>query len=204
MSCMCRLLVLCYLCLVSSAVAQQSFGFRMAGDFNSFGSTSLPLVMSTYSNVNVGLYYTDVNKWGGYQLGLNFLHKDVRNGFNLPLIMRDFADAQNTSLSALELDLRMGPRFGWLLPQTGLVGGWRWKASGLAGPTSPSLPNQLYVAVPIGIRVRLPTGFGATGIGVHYLIGLTNFLRNPYDRTGWSGGSTRTLQVEIFVQFDRR
>ena len=85
-----------------------------------------------------------------------------------------------------------------------LVAGWRWKASGIAGPASPSLPNQLYVAVPIGLRLRLPAGFGSTGVGVHYLIGLTNFLRNPDGRTTWAGGSTRTLQVEIFVQFDRR
>ncbi len=198
------LLVVLMLVLPMQLLGQQSWGFRFAGDFSHFGASELPLTPGTFSTVNLGPYFASVDRWGGYQVGLYFRYKDVRDGFNLPLVMRDFDAGTNSSLAALELDLRAGPRFGWFFPQIGIVGGWRWKASGLAADNAPSRPNRFYLAAPIGMKLRLPTGFGATGVGVHYLIGLSNFLKNPDNRTGWSGGSLRTLQVELFVQFDRR
>jgi len=199
--CVCAFLLL--LC-TSAAWGQRAWGFRFAGDFASLAASDLPLAPGTVSNVNLGPYFTQVDRWGGYSIGLYLRYKDVRGGFNLPLVMRDFDDGVNASIGALEADLRVGPRFGWFFPQTGLVAGWRWKATGFASAAAPSSPNRFYAAVPIGLKLRLPTGFGATGIGVHYLISLTNFLSNPDGRSGWAGGAQHRVQVELFVQFDQR
>jgi hypothetical protein len=64
--------------------------------------------------------------------------------------------------------------------------------------------NNIYMTLPIGCNIYFPTGFGNTGIGAHYHVGISNFIKNP-DKglEDWNGGRFQAISFEITVLFGK-
>lgn len=195
-------LLLC-LAMVTSR-AQRGFGLRMAGQFTQLRQgADAGLVDGYYAAFVLGPTYMDYRTNGGGEIGLNLVMKNAEGGFNLPVVMRDFKGSQNTALTALELDARVGPRFGWLYPQIGALIGYRLRAEGFFVPDTEAGRglNPLYLDLPLGVAVHLPATFGTVGASLHYTIGLVNVARNPGDVTDWQGGSQQGWRVGFHIFF---
>jgi len=186
--------------------AQAGFGFKYAVDFNHFFQAgNYGLVPATFSNILVGPFYKNYSSNGGVEMGVYFCHKGGSNGVSLPLVMKDFSKNQNTFLTAAEFEFKCGPRFGVFYPKTGYVMGYRWVQGGFWADSAAAAGNEIkrfYITVPVGLSVDLPTGFGTTGIGLFYNIGLTNVIQKPEGIQGYFDGSKmRSINVEITVMF---
>jgi hypothetical protein len=182
------------------AWAQTGFGIRFGADINSFNNANrYPLVQATFTNVVIGPYYKQYSRLGGVEAGVNAL---LKTG-TLPVLMADFGTDQNTTLSAVELDFKVGPRFGLFYPKLGIQGGYRTHTRGFLLPSAPPdyRINPWYLHVPLGLAVELPTQWGAAGLQVTYKIALTNFILNPDSRQNWDGGSLRALNIELHFTF---
>lgn len=186
------------------AWGQRGLGVRFASQFTQISRPeAVGLVGGYFSAFAVGPVYVDYRQNGGGEVGLNVIVKDLAEGFNLPVVMRDFDGGQNTALTALELEARVGPRFGWLYPQLGGQLGYRLRSEGffVAGAPSGSRVNRLYLNLPLGVALHLPTSFGTVGASVHYTVGLSNWARNPDGRTGWQGGTALGWRVGLHLVF---
>ena len=63
--------------------------------------------------------------------------------------------------------------------------------------------NNIYVALPFGVSIEGPTGYGSVGFSVFYEIGLNNVIKNPDPRglQDFDGSKIRGLNFELFVLF---
>lgn len=185
--------------------AQRGLGLRFGSDFNHFfRADQQPLVDGWWSHLVFGPYYQAYFDDGGAQIGLNILYKNNGSGGfpNFPVIQNDFADDQNIGVTALELDLKVGPRFGLINPKIGALVSYYFKREGFleAGETAPL--NNIHLLFPIGVSIEGPTGYGSVGFSVFYEIGLTNVISRP--GTGirdFDGSKIRSLGIELFVLF---
>lgn len=156
-------------------------GMRFFSDFHfAYRAKENLLVNGVFSTGGLGLYFFNYNDFGGIEIGGNFGYKGTKGNFAMPLIMQDLTkdDKQNTGLTYVELDLRMGPKLGKVFyPQFGYAAGYRLKMENLV--ENPQIKHELksfYMNLPVGLSVYLPTQFGNTGLGFFYIIGLTNTL----------------------------
>ena len=195
------------LCFFQDGNAQRGFGMRFGTDFNYFfRSQQHPLVDGWWSHMVIGPYYQAYFPDGGAQIGLNFLYKgNTPNSFNLPVIQRDYGDDpnQNVGLTALELDFKVGPRFGIFNPKIGMLLSYWMKRDGFVPVGTTDEVHRMNFQFPIGLSVEGPTGYGSVGFSVFYEIGLTNVLKNP-NPTGledFDGSKVRALNIELFILF---
>lgn len=185
---------------VCIAHAQTGGGLRVGTDVNNFNNVgSYPLVQGSFTNLILGAFYKQYSRFGGVEAGMNLL---LKSG-NLPIVMSDFAADQSTSLTALEADFKVGPRFGIFYPKLGVQGGYRAMARGFLTAAAPPnyRINPWYLHVPLGLAVEFPTQWGAAGVAFTYKIALTNFILNPDGRSNWDGGSLRALNIELQFTF---
>ena len=128
-------------------------------------------------------------------------------GFALPGVMTDLSDDQNTYVTALELDFKVGPRFQSFHPKIGYLLGYRFNAGGFQAPEEQEI-NKLYLHLPFGGGFDWRTRFGTVGVGAFYYIGITNVLKNPNPDGNaggviYNGGRMRRLSAEITVSFGK-
>ena len=187
---------------------RREWGFTIGADFNRLArpDDQFPLVNERFSNLTVGLHYRAYNRRGGITAGLNLLLKNPPGGAALPLVMEDFGpnDAQETALSAAEAYFQVGPRFGWVHPFLGASAGWRPHAVGWRTADSSSY-NRLFLGLPLGVTLMLPTGFGSVGLTVQHTIGLSNVLARPANEAaGWDGGTLRSWRITLHAALQKR
>jgi hypothetical protein len=200
-------ITLCLCLLLPLAVsAQRGIGFRFGSDVNHFfRADEHPVVDGWWSQMVFGSYYQAVFQDGGAQVGLNLLYKNSSGkGFpNLPVIMRDWRDDQNIGLTALELDLKVGPRFGVFNPRIGYDIFYCLKRDGFLEPTdTTSKLNRTYAMLPFGLAVEGPTGYGSVGFGIFYNIGLNNVIKAPTPGLrDYDGSKLRGLRFEFTILF---
>lgn len=201
-----KLLLLLFL-LPHLALAQRGLGVRFGADFNHFlRAEEYPLVDGWWSQLVFGPYYQAYFDNGGVQLGLNVLYKNNRDkGFpNFPVIQRDYGkDEQNVGVTALELDLKVGPRFGMFNPKIGALVNYSFRRDGFLEPGQTAAMNRLYVSLPLGLSLEGPTGYGSVGFSVFYNVGINNVLRNPnpVGVQDYNGSKIRGLRFEFFILF---
>lgn len=186
--------------------AQRGIGMRFAGDFNYFfRAKEFDVIQGMWSNGSIGVFYQAYFNNGGFRTGLNLRYKNGNGkGFpSFPVVMADFRDGNNTGLTALEFDLKVGPRFGFVNPQIGYEMGYRIVATGFIEDGVVGKVNPVYVTLPFGCAFDFPTGYGSVGFGVYYDIGLTNVIKNPNPISGqlYDGSKVRTLSFEITTVF---
>jgi hypothetical protein len=204
-----RLLALGLLLLAfgSTLQAQRGFGFRFGTEFNYFfRAQNHPLVDGWWSHMKVGPYYQAYFDNGGAQVGINLLYKNDREtGFpNFPVIQRDFSDDQSIGITALELDLKVGPRFGLINPKIGYLIGYYFRREGFLEDGQTADLNRVFVSLPFGVSIEGPTGYGSVGFSAFYNIGLNNVIRNPTPQglQDWDGSKIRGLSFEFLVLFE--
>jgi hypothetical protein len=178
-------------------------GFNFSADFNYFfRAIEFPLINGNFSNINVGASYKHYVKYGVIESGANFLYKGLSGETNFPLVTQNFGPNENTALTAGEVYLRVGPQIArWVYPKFGFIAGYRFRQVGFLEPNENWGLHRLYLAIPIGLSLDLPTGFGTTGLGFYYKVGLTNVIRDP-SITWDDGGRLRSWNFEIHVMFD--
>jgi hypothetical protein len=188
----------------------EGIGFRFASDFNWFHlSENLDLVDSWYSTGVFGVFYRVYAPNRGIELGLNINYKDGDGkGFpNLPIIMTDFdnTNTQSVGMTALELDLKVGPRFGGVHPKIGYILGYRLRDENFLEAGSTREINGWYFQLPFGCSVALPTTYGSVGFGATFELDLTNVIKNDTSQPGSSfrGGRQHAINLEISLTFDR-
>lgn len=185
----------------------QGIGFRFGSHFNHFPrSDEFNLVSGWFSTGVLGAYYHNYKQFTALELGINLVYKNAGdNGFpNLPVIMEDFQDDQATGVTALETDLKVGPRLGYFQPQIGYVIGYYFNAEGFE-QDNPRDINRVYVHLPFGCSFRLPTNYGFVGIGAHYYVGLANVIKKPDNApTDFNGGRIRAFHIELTMSFGTR
>ncbi|HHG83439.1 MAG TPA: hypothetical protein ENJ82_01720 [Bacteroidetes bacterium] len=186
--------------------AQRGIGFRFGSDFNYFFQADQhPLVDGWWSQMRVGPYYQAYFDNGGAQIGLNLLYKNDRErGWpNFPVIQNDWRDGQNIGITAIETDLKVGPRFGPFNPKIGYLISYSFRRTGFLEDGKVADLNRLYVALPFGLSVEGPTGYGSVGFSVFYNIGLNNVIKNPNPNgfQDYDGSKIRGLTFEFFVLF---
>lgn len=206
------LIVLSFCCLLlaapKAAEAQRGVGMRFGTDLNYFfRADQQPLVDGWWSHLVFGPYYQAYFEDGGAQVGLNILYKgNTGRGFpNFPVISRDLSgdSTQNVGITALEFDLKVGPRFGIFNPKIGMLLSYWLKRDGFLEPGEVAELNRMNFQFPIGLSIEGPTGYGSVGFGVYYEIGLTNVLKNPNPSglQDFNGSKLRALNIELFVLF---
>lgn len=200
--------------------AQQGWGMRFSSNFNHFvRPNEYSLADNWFSTGVLGAFYRSYNAYGGYEIGLNTVYKNnTGKGFpNLPVVMRDFTKdkSQNVGITALEMDLKVGPRFGVINPKIGYVMGYRFRKSGFYNPLELNedtvTTNGFYLNLPFGLSADFPTGFGTVGFGAYYYIGILNIRHapiwyknayRPYLDGFYPGGNLNSVNLEITVTFN--
>ncbi|MDP5171146.1 MAG: hypothetical protein NWR72_12950, partial [Bacteroidia bacterium] len=125
-----RLLLVFLLICPLALSAQMGVGFRFASNINNFPrADELGLVENLFTTGVFGVFYSRYQETNGFEAGLNVVHKG--GGFNLPVVMSDLGnDGQNIEFTAIEMDLKVGPRFGAINPKIGYIFGYRFNQSG--------------------------------------------------------------------------
>lgn len=187
--------------------AQQGIGFRFGSNINSFPrAEQYGLVDNVFTTGQFGVFYSSYRLKHGFEVGLNAVHKG--GAFNIPVIMNDYDqdNEQDISFTAIEMDLKVGPRIGAVNPKIGYIFGYRFNQRGFQtdGQEDPLFP--LYLMLPFGASFNLPTQYGSVGAGMYYNVGLFNVRANPGTVTGaiYDGGKHRYLNLEIVVTFGNR
>lgn len=210
------ILGIAFLCCTPTYAQQSSdeptitgVGLRFATDFNYFHrAKDLDLVDNWWSSGVFGVFYRWYTPKRGVELGLNVNYKNgINRGFKLPVIMNDFDNGgpQHVGMTALELDLKVGPRFGGFHPKIGYIMGYRAFRDGFLEAASEMNINRLYVQLPFGASMSLPTGFGSVGFGAYYELDVTNVMQNDGSviRGGiFMGGRQHAINLEIIVTYD--
>ncbi len=187
------------------ALAQRGIGFRFGSDFNHFfRAEEHPLVDGWWSNLVFGSYYEAYFQDGGAQIGLNILYKNDREkGFpNFPVVQRDWRSGQNIGLTALELDFKVGPRFGLFNPKIGAQVMYCIRREGFLEQGDSSSLNRAYFQLPFGLSLEGPTGYGSVGFGVFYSVGMNNVIKAPTPGLrDYDGSKIRGLRFELNIVF---
>ncbi|RMG17077.1 MAG: hypothetical protein D6730_24405 [Bacteroidetes bacterium] len=201
--------LLLLLSLGSLASAQPQLGLRFASNLNHFHRPQdNDLIRGWFSTGVLGVFVSSHKPRSGFELGVNVVYKNFDDkGFpNLPAVMQDFQKGQNAGLTAIEMDFKVGPRFRGINPKIGYILGYRFEAGGFQEPELQQI-NKLYLSLPFGASINLPTGFGTVGAGAYYVVGVTNVLKNPNPQNGqgfYSGGRMRAINLEIVVTYGLR
>lgn len=190
--------------------AQEGIGLRFATNLNYFPNASAQgLIENWFSTGIFGIHYNQYKRNHGFEVGFNVQYKNGDDsGFpNLPLVMEDFGDGAGAGLTGIEMDLKVGPRFGFIYPRIGYVLGYRFNAMGFQ--ENPDLEiNNWYLTLPFGSAVIFPTNFGTVGVGAYYYVGVTNVLKNPDSNSNnnipFNGGRLRSINIELTVSYQRR
>lgn len=211
-----RTIALCLCLLMSGTLFAQeqrpwdAVGLRFASYINWFPrANEYSLAPGAYTTGVLGVYYKKFSPTSGYEVGINVNYKNADDqGFpNLPVIMRDFGDSpdQNVGVTGIELDLKAGPRFGPIHPKIGYVLGYRVNPMGFFEAGTDQTPNRIYLLLPLGTSVDLPTRWGSVGFGSFFHIGLLNVASKPDGFVGnWDGGRLRAVSFEIIVSYGNR
>jgi len=184
-------------------------GFRFGTDLQRITAFD-PAIRSEFapnyfSNLHAAVWANFYRRGGGMEVSLAYQHKSPSATSSFPLFMQDYGrtNQQNTSYNALEAAFRVGPRlFRILYPKFGLAFQYRFRQSGLHTPDSGSNNRALpfYLSLPMGFTLDLPTGFGTTGIGFFYNVGLTDFVRGTgFERGGRMSGFHLHLHVNFYT-----
>ena len=188
----------------------QGLGFRFASDFNWFHlSENLDLVDNVFSTGVFGVFYRVYAPNKGMELGLNINYKDGDGeGFpNFPIIMDDFdkTNTQSVGMTALELDFKVGPRFGGIHPKIGYILGYRLRDENFLIEGSDKMINSWYFQLPFGCGIALPTNYGSVGFGATFELDLSNVIQNNTNFPGsaFSGGRQHAFNFEINLTFDK-
>ncbi len=188
--------------------AQQGIGFRFGSNINSFPrADEYGLVENVFTTGQFGVFYSEYREKHGFEAGLNVVHKG--DNFNLPVVMNDYdpTNEQNIGFTAVEMDIKVGPRIGAINPKIGYVLGYRLNQSGFLSQAVDESPvNPVYLMLPFGASFNLPTQYGSVGAGVYYNVGIFNVLSNDGSTVGaiHDGGRQRYLNIEIVVTFGNR
>ena len=208
-----RLLFLTALvCLGPALRAQQGIGLRFASNLNYFHQArNFALVEDWFSTGVFGLYYSKYAEKSGFEFGANVVYKNAtgKGVPNLPVVMRDFGrSGQNVGITAVETDLKVGPRFQAINPKIGYILGYRFRATGFQEPGFDQATNEWYLYLPFGASANWPTRYGSVGFGAYYLVGITNALKNPAPGASggvfYDGGRMRAINLEMVVTFNTR
>lgn len=184
-------------------------GLRFASNINYFQRPlQYNLVNSGFTTGIFGVYYSNYTPKSGYEIGGNIVYKNGGEGFNLPAIMSDFSPDQNVGLGGVEMDLKVGPRFGNFNPKIGYILGYRFYQEGFLRDGATGDPNPWYLMLPLGVSGIWATNFGTVGVGGFYNIGIFNVLRNPDPGSTpgsiYDGGRQRYINLEIIVTYGVR
>jgi hypothetical protein len=200
------LLFFALLCRPEMLVAQPEIGLRFSSDFNYFGrAEEYPLVNGWFSTGILGVFLRSYSDFGGYEAGFNIVHKPATGG--LPVIMKDFLEGQSLGMTAIEMDLKVGPRFKAINPKIGYLIGYRFRTEGFLEPGSPMREIQkFYIILPFGASVDLPTNWGNVGFGAYYELGILNVIKKPDGFPGgfFEGGKIRGINFEITATWKTR
>jgi hypothetical protein len=199
-------------CLAPVLQAQQGIGLRFASNLNYFHQArDFALVQDWFSTGVLGVLYSKYGEKSGFEFGTNVVYKNASGkGFpNLPVVMQDLSNTeQNVGITALEMDLKVGPRFRAINPKIGYVVGYRFRATGFQEPGFDQETNRFYLYLPFGASANWPTRYGSVGFGAYYLVGITNALKNPAPGTSgtvfYDGGRMRAINLEMVVTFNTR
>ena len=196
-----------FLLLLSDTIAQSGIGLRFASNLNRFPrAKDYELVEHWYSTGLFGVFLSKYKPNSGFEMGLNVMYKNGKDGgFNLPVIMRDFAqDVPQVGVTGVEMDLKVGPRFKAINPKIGYILGYRLSSSNFQVPGADGKVNRLYLMLPFGVSVNLPTNYGSVGFGGYYNVGIFNVLTDPSPGGGsiYDGGRLQYLNIEITVTYD--
>ncbi|MDX2248723.1 MAG: hypothetical protein SF052_18195 [Bacteroidia bacterium] len=190
--------------LLIPGLAQNGFGLRFASNINYFPrSQDYQLVSHAYTTGLMGFFYSSYKPRNGLELGFNIVHKG--GAFNLPVVMRDFTTSGNVvEVTSVEMDLKVGPRFGAFNPKIGYIMGYRLRSSGFQEAGGEDRVNRFYLMLPFGVSVNLPTNYGSVGFGGYYNVGILNVLTDPNPGGGaiYDGGRLRYINLEIVVTYD--
>lgn len=194
-----------FLLSASSLQAQRGLGLRFGSDFDHFfRADNHPVVNGWWSHMLFGAYYEAYFQDGGAQFGLNLLYKNNQEkGFpNFPVIMKDWRGGQNIGITALEADLKVGPRFGFFNPKIGCQVMYCLKREGFLEPGDSSRLNKVYAMLPLGLSLEGPTGYGSVGFGIFYSIGMNNVIKAPTPGLrDYDGSKIRGLRFELNIVF---
>ena len=201
-----KVLLSVFLLLTIQAYAQQGIGFRFGSNINTFPrAIDHGLVANVFTTGQFGVFYSQYHIRYGFEAGMNVVHKG--GNFNLPVIMNDYdqSNEQNVGFTAIEMDLKAGPRLGAINPKIGYILGYRFNQTGFQTPGNENPVNPIYLMLPFGASFNLPTQYGSVGAGIYYNVGIFNVLSNPGPGTGaiYEGGRQRYLNIEIVVTFGR-
>jgi hypothetical protein len=208
------------LCLFFSPAiwAQRGFGLRFASHINHFPRhEDFDLVPGAFTSGAFGVFYRSYNAYGGIELGINTNYKNYtgKGMPNFPVVMRNFnTNGFNPGFTALETELKVGPRFGAFNPKIGYLFGYRFKGDNFSilNPVPDTMRfNKMYLMLPFGGSFDFFTGFGTVGVGAYYNVGLLNvWHRTPNYNTAnsvtgggiYPGGKWNSLNFEITVTFN--
>jgi len=187
----------------------QHLGFRFSSNINYFfRAADHELANSAFTTGVFGPYYRIDRPFSSFEAGINFVFKNAdESGFNLPGIMQDFDDEQQVGLTAMEIDIKVGPRFDWFYPRIGFIIGYRFQSSGFQPDVAEKDPIQnFYLHLPFGAAAIFPTNWGSVGFGGYYQIGVSKVLDIEEDNVitiadSPTGGRWRAVNLEIIVTY---
>lgn len=203
------ILAITFSILVSPAMAQTGIGLRFASNLNFFPKAKeFQLVENSFTTGILGLFLSSYKTKSGFELGLsvNYKNGDDKGFPNLPVVMKDFGENQMVGITGLEMDLKVGPRFGAINPKIGYVLGYRFQQMGFQIDGVNEELNPFYLSLPFGASINLPTNYGSVGFGSFFNVGIFNVLKNPNPGNGsiYTGGRMHFVNFEITVTYDTR
>lgn len=187
----------------------KGIGLRFASNINYFPrALQFNLVPDGFTTGIFGVYYSNYTPKSGYEIGGNIVYKNGGEGFNLPVVMSDFAPDQSVGYGGIEMDLKVGPRFGSFNPKIGYILGYRFYQEGFLRDGAEGEVNPWYLMLPFGLSGVWKTNFGTVGVGGFYNVGILNVLKNPDPGAGtgslYDGGRHRYINLEIIVTYGVR
>ena len=196
-----------FISLSIQSFSQNGIGIRFASNINWFPrAEDYRLVESPFTTGVLGVFLSRYKPKNGFEFGLNVVYKNNDDkGFpNLPVVMRDFGeDEQNVGITALEMDLKVGPRFKAFNPKIGYILGYRLQQGGFQTDSLDLPMTRWYLMLPFGLSINLPTNYGSVGFGSYFNVGIFNMLKDPNPGGGniYDGGRQRYVNFEIIVAF---
>lgn len=195
--------------LFSQTIQGQNYlGVRFASELNYFPRyREYGLVSSPFTTGILGVSNRIDKRRSSFEFGVNLVYKngDDKGLPNLPGVMQDFDKDQSVGLASAELMLLAGPRLDWLYPRIGYILGYRWEIQNLQ--IRPRLEeNRIYLHLPFGAAAHWPANFGSVGLGLYYVIGVTNVLRNPNPGNNtiiYNGGRMHSIHLELSMAFGK-